>query len=1150
MAIRASASARKAVIKIFRSIMVLMLTLEERLGNFSEKSSMLLEHTIDHFLLALADKDTPVRFAASKALSMVTLKLDPEMAPDIVEAVLEALEEDILYETQAGTLISSFQAGNTRSSLSRRNTNAVDPQKWQGLILTLSQLLFRRALPPFYLDQVLQSLLSGLEFEQRSSTGSSVGGGVRDASCFGIWSIARKYTSREICAPDPQKIKVGTNKDESVLQLLAVELVCAACLDPSGNIRRGASAALQELIGRHPDTVLEGITLVQIVDYHAVARRAKAMQEVAKDAAGIGQSYWDSLLDGLLQWRGIGSPDSRSRRTAAAAIGELSIQEGYKSILTVLRRTIKCLSAVSAYAIEVRHGCLLSLAAVVDEFLAYRLKNPSEDQSAQSVALEISSLWEVLDRQIGQSKDSLTLSELRPDLTTEASARFLSSLARSCTDGSASPAVPRPSEKLLEKAVDILILCVCRGDDIPIEASSQAASDLFALLPSQKQTEVITLWFDNINASWKSTSGRGQISALGAVFKQLPVSSEGRTMILNELLRSTSEEESISKRSSAVKCITTGILPYAENVKSISTHFEAFLNDYTTDRRGDIGSFIRLEAIGGVNFILNSKLIQPLELYDLMKCVVRLTAEKLDKVRFQAWKCLVRFWEESPTLPPLQERYEHLSEVSSTGYFLQLFSLLSVDWIRPSLLRGVATSASAGTEGLVKSSRLALAQYIKMYGDDNECLLKRNVFDDLMLALESTIDDDRYAIPTVDTICFLLDNCFENSALLNLNFRKLFLLVQKSHFKSSNIPRIEAAIKLYSTLLRQETIRKDVMKKMISMLLHSYPKALLMGYDGFISLIEGVASYHSRAQFDPFSWHRPSARRFAGHLWELVEVTNGFTSRNKLLCSRAAAEYLRFLSFLSRENGYSSPKFFRHSAESNVRNLEERVKVDQLKEALSEIFAEYGSILEIVAKSNLKAKGQAFIVFDNVDSATRAIEEINGFELFEKPMVLDYAKTRSDATVLKEAGEQELETHKRRRLAEKERKQAQEALENQKKLKRPAGAAADTRPAKTTRGAGLKPTGAAAAPVIPDEYLPPNKILFLREVPDSYDSAGLTAIFGRFEGFKEVRMVPGRKGIAFVEYESEAGAISAKEATSGMTLGENGKPMRVTYQRQ
>ena len=75
--------------------------------------------------------------------------------------------------------------------------------------------------------------------------------------------------------------------------------------------------------------------------------------------------------------------------------------------------------------------------------------------------------------------------------------------------------------------------------------------------------------------------------------------------------------------------------------------------------------------------------------------------------------------------------------------------------------------------------------------------------------------------------------------------------------------------------------------------------------------------------------------------------------------------------------------------------------------------------LEIIAKTNLKAKGQAFIVFDNIDSATRAIEEINGFDIFDKPMVLDYAKTRSDATVQREGGSEELEAHKRRRMAEK-----------------------------------------------------------------------------------------------------------------------------------
>ncbi|KAI4211588.1 MAG: hypothetical protein LQ351_005629 [Letrouitia transgressa] len=238
-----------------------------------------------------------------------------------------------------------------------------------------------------------------------------------------------------------------------------------------------------------------------------------------------------------------------------------------------------------------------------------------------------------------------------------------------------------------------------------------------------------------------------------------------------------------------------------------------------------------------------------------------------------------------------------------------------------------------------------------------------------------------------------------------------------------------------------------------------------------------------------------------------------------------------------------------------VKNLEERIKIDQLKEALTEIFSEYGNIINLVAKKNLRAKGQAFVIFEDTAAAERAIQEVQGFELFDKPMHLDYAKTKSDATVQQQGTPEEFEIHKRRRLAEKERKQAYRTAEEQKKLKRPAVAVAATdpataRPAKAARGAGLKSSNPSANAVVPEEYLPPNKTLFVQNLPEDYEKDGLTAIFARFEGFREVRLVPGRKGIAFVEYEAEAGAISAKENISGMGLGLESKPIKVVYQRQ
>ncbi|KAJ1331890.1 U2 small nuclear ribonucleoprotein B'' [Microdochium nivale] len=243
-----------------------------------------------------------------------------------------------------------------------------------------------------------------------------------------------------------------------------------------------------------------------------------------------------------------------------------------------------------------------------------------------------------------------------------------------------------------------------------------------------------------------------------------------------------------------------------------------------------------------------------------------------------------------------------------------------------------------------------------------------------------------------------------------------------------------------------------------------------------------------------------------------------------------------------------------------VRNLEERVKPEPLKEALTAVFSDYGTIVDIVAKTNLKAKGQAFVVFDNAESAAKAVDEIQGFELFEKPMILALARTRSDATVLSTGDKDEFEQHQRRRLAEKDKKKALEAAEEQKRLKRAAAAAsannaadpsgAQQPPKSTARGAGLKSTAPQVNTVVPDEYLPPNKILFIQNLPDDYGVESLTAVFSRFEGFREVRMVPGRKGIAFVEYEAEAGAITAKENTAGMALADGAKLMKVTYQRQ
>ncbi|KAE8358419.1 tubulin folding cofactor D C terminal-domain-containing protein [Aspergillus caelatus] len=1121
--IQSSALARKIIIKILRTMTIMALQLSERANNTlsEDKVSSILEDTIDHFLVALADKDTPVRFAASKALSIITLKLDLDMGTEVIEAVTGSLEENILYENSDGTIITPFEARRIGTDNTKRNLNAVDAQRWQGLILTLGHLLFRRAPPTNQLLNILQPLVSGLDFEQRSSTGSSVGTGVRDASCFGIWALSRKYTTQELLALDAQTISTSTSqKESSILQMLATELICAACVDPSGNIRRGASAALQELIGRHPNTIVEGIPLVQVVDYHAVARRSRAMIDVAKATADLSRQYWSPLVESLMHWRGIGSPDAESRRQAANAIGVLSTHKTYKTMRIVLQRLLKKISSLPRGDVETRHGCFLALSATVNAFNSYQ-ESPFENKDPSEgleVTTQIQQLWDIFSSPLGPTKEDLTLQVRRPELTAEASSRLVYSLSKAASlTKDSHPS--QPSVTLLDKARETLLLCISRSEDIVIETSSDAISELFPLLPSSKQEETINGWFSYIHSTWKLPTGRGQISVLGSIFKQVRPEDDIRQSIIKELLQCAGKEELIEKRVVAVRSLANGVLPYIDITDAISDHLIEFLNDYTTDRRGDIGSLIRLEAIQAATIVLQKEsgcATRTRRVQSIISCLCRLAAEKLDRVRLQAWLCLQSFWKSAGDFPPLQRQYEHFSHVSLPDYFLQLFELQAIDWLRLPLFQGIATSAVAGAEGLVRSSRSALVQRINKYQAEQRQDIVTSIIKDLMVALSDNLQDDRYAIPVLEFLAFLLDSYISSIPQLSeSSYRKLFVLVQKAHFKSSNIARLEAAIKVYAPLSRLEPLRAEVLKKMTSMLLHPFPRVRNV-----------VAEY-----------------LFIETTLESVK-TGDWTRQPKEL--KGQVEDVR----KDHKHGVNDRACKQRSPKLHVRNLEERVKVDQLKEALQEIFSEYGNIIDIVAKTNLKAKGQAFIVFDSVESASNAIDEINGFELFDKPMVLDFAKTRSDATVLREGGEDELEIHKRRRLAEKERKQAHEALEAQKKLKRPPGAPESTRPAKTAKGAGLKPTSGATAAVIPDEYLPPNKILFLRDLPDTADQESLTAVFGRFEGFQEVRLVPGRKGIAFVEYENESGAISAKEATSGMPMGEGGKPIRVTYQRQ
>lgn len=102
-------------------------------------------------------------------------------------------------------------------------------------------------------------------------------------------------------------------------------------------------------------------------------------------------------------------------------------------------------------------------------------------------------------------------------------------------------------------------------------------------------------------------------------------------------------------------------------------------------------------------------------------------------------------------------KYEHFSHVSLSDYFLQLLELQIVDWLRLPLLQGMATSTVTGAEGLIRATRTAMTQHINTQEPEKRHETVMTVLKDLSSILRDNLHDDRYAIPTIELLAFLID---------------------------------------------------------------------------------------------------------------------------------------------------------------------------------------------------------------------------------------------------------------------------------------------------------------------------------------------------------------------------------------------------------
>ncbi|KAK4617744.1 Tubulin-specific chaperone D [Fulvia fulva] len=798
-ALSSNAVAKKLIVKIFRNIATLALRSVATSGPLLHflQTTDVLEDVIDYLLRSLSDKDTPVRFAAAKATSLIVLELDPEMAHDVIQAVLDSFKEDMPRDD---------------GSLDFSTTNAL---RWHGLTLTLSHMLFKRSASVQQLPDILIALIAALQYQQRTATGSTLGTNVRDAANFGIWSLARRYITAELLLVPMEAFHT---KQETIIQHLAVQLILSACFDPAGNIRRGSSAALQELVGRHPDQVHQGISLVQIVDYLAVSLRSRAMVDIANKAARLHSAFWPAVLAGTLGWRGLGSADLPSREAAASSIAGLITSA--QDQITILQLVGGHLLMCSPRDTELLHGMFLAAANVIEQALA------GDQDRYRSLLAFLPSLIQHVDI-LQEAIQDFSSRTLRSDLSASM-ARYITALYKSMMH-SESPAVDGERLKGLDSIVDKLLT---RHEESIIATIPELVRAMLALKRARSlplgnigvQTLSKRVSIDGAMSTMHSAGRAIALGALAPCYESSGMNNE-KALAAAQVLADLLHAMNVEWRVIGVKAIqlivetASGADAMAADVADVIckavTHG---LNDYTIDERGDVGSLVRLQCISCTSKIFSSKAFNdhPPLLATLKAEIYRLSLEKLDRVRLSAAHCRYQHFN-------LLTNPSDVASVSSRSYFEAAILPTSPSHPHQAVLEGLISCAGVGAENVLQASREVLAVYLSSL-TNTDLEVQLSLFTTIM---KRTLDDPTKPHPALELLAFLLDMQIPQRLADSVTFkwRNVLSLVQKSHHKSNDIPKILAAVHVYAGLADVPAIRGEVLKKLISMLkTNPYPR--------------------------------------------------------------------------------------------------------------------------------------------------------------------------------------------------------------------------------------------------------------------------------------------------------------------------------------
>lgn len=755
------------------------LTMKHEFPNTDEVAEV-----IDKLISALRSQFTGVRWSAAKGIGRICSRLSSSMVNDVLSAVLSLC-----------TKLEPYTA-------------------WHGACLALAELGRRNLLLPSKLPEVIPVVLRALFYDERSGD-HNYGSNVRDAGCYVCWAFARAYHPKDFL---------------DYIVPIASSLVLVSLFDREVSVRRAASAAFQENVGRQGQFP-HGIEILTTCDYFTVGNRAHCYLQLSIFVAKF-KEYVKPMIDHLVNVR-LGHWDDSIRYLAACALGKLYIADPDYMMEIVLPQIIN--GSINS-TLHNQQGCIYGTGELVC--------------SSSSCVINEENLLKIKEI-VPALKSANKFRGLSGELIRKATAHFIQKCAMA--------KLPFHDDPIIEVWREFLDDCVGHKNPEVQKATVNAYPHFLSAYLYDRNGELQLGYKDllyrnfllqlNTNSESKLS---GYLQIIGAAPNSLYCGHVADLLdTVTSACRSTSKTKFwVDSRGSALKALV-------EIIKNLGAHHSELnatilkstcyillqsLSDYTMDSRGDVGSLVRevgMKCLDSyIEFLVNnqySELITSDMIEEVMTSIAQQAVEKIDRTRGVAGQVFAHLLHHDPPIEHISH-FEELKQIfpksdcddmiwnSANSTFHRFTKLLDFPEYRYRLILGLIVSVGGLTELTIRCSTSALSAYFLDHESDQLFIVE--VLKIVGQILQSFRQEERIVVPLFKFLDFLLNDPIVNSTI-DPNSSILLQLTESVWNETKltkDVQRIKAAIDVFGGMLQfTGSVRKRSLSLMMIILGSRYP---------------------------------------------------------------------------------------------------------------------------------------------------------------------------------------------------------------------------------------------------------------------------------------------------------------------------------------